>query len=90
MNHGVFWTPERISGNAGPPGIGAQIRPGGSTLQASVVIVSARPSCFILFVHWARRAASRAAWTAGRSRRNQYADHGDDDQELDQGECPCR
>ena len=24
-----------------------------------------RASCFRLFVHWARRAASRAAWTAG-------------------------
>src|SRR5215472_9513018 len=28
----------------------------------------ARPICFMLFVHWARRAASRAAWTAGNSR----------------------
>src|SRR5438270_6100505 len=26
------------------------------------------PICFRLLVHWARRAASRAAWTAGRSR----------------------
>src|SRR5262249_24001857 len=23
------------------------------------------PICFMLFTHWARRAASRAAWTAG-------------------------
>src|SRR5947209_3422282 len=28
----------------------------------------ARPSCFRLLTHWVRRAASRAAWTAGRSR----------------------
>src|SRR5262249_12550645 len=28
----------------------------------------ARPSCLRLLVHWARRAASRAAWTAGSSR----------------------
>ena len=28
----------------------------------------ARPICLRLLVHWARRAASRAAWTAGRSR----------------------
>src|SRR5579883_3160233 len=28
----------------------------------------ASPSCLRLLVHWARRAASRAAWTAGRSR----------------------
>src|SRR5205823_2894957 len=28
----------------------------------------ARPSCFRLLTHWARRAASRAAWTAGSSR----------------------
>src|ERR1700677_3342513 len=28
----------------------------------------ARPNCLRLFVHWARRAASRAAWTAGKSR----------------------
>src|SRR5438552_734920 len=28
----------------------------------------AMPSCFRLFTHWARRAAARAAWTAGRSR----------------------
>src|SRR5262245_1579999 len=28
----------------------------------------ARPSCFKLLVHWARRAASRADWTAGKSR----------------------
>jgi hypothetical protein len=28
----------------------------------------ARPICFRLLVHWARRAASRAAWTAGSSR----------------------
>src|SRR5215468_36905 len=28
----------------------------------------ARPNCLRLFVHWARRAASRAAWTAGRSK----------------------
>src|SRR3954469_5067431 len=26
------------------------------------------PICFRLFVHWIRRAASRAAWTAGNSR----------------------
>src|SRR4051812_45279547 len=26
------------------------------------------PTCFRLLMHWARRAASRAAWTAGRSR----------------------
>src|SRR5581483_3177030 len=26
------------------------------------------PNCLRLLVHWARRAASRAAWTAGRSR----------------------
>src|SRR4051794_8643211 len=28
----------------------------------------ARPICFRLLMHWARRAASRAAWTAGSSR----------------------
>src|SRR5262249_37665623 len=28
----------------------------------------AMPSCLRLLTHWARRAASRAAWTAGRSR----------------------
>src|SRR5437763_1251294 len=28
----------------------------------------ARPICFRLLTHWERRAASRAAWTAGRSR----------------------
>src|ERR671933_629660 len=28
----------------------------------------ARPSCLRLLVHWIRRAASRAAWTAGSSR----------------------
>src|SRR5579871_3790500 len=28
----------------------------------------ARPICFRLLTHWSRRAASRAAWTAGRSR----------------------
>src|SRR6185312_7198008 len=29
--------------------------------------IAAIPICFRLFVHWARRAASRADWTAGRS-----------------------
>src|SRR3954466_16264436 len=28
----------------------------------------ARPTCFRLLTHWALRAASRAAWTAGSSR----------------------
>src|SRR6516165_10398957 len=28
----------------------------------------ARPSCFMLLMHWVRRAASRADWTAGNSR----------------------
>ena len=28
----------------------------------------AMPSCFRLFEHWRRRAASRADWTAGRTR----------------------
>src|ERR1700712_1774244 len=27
--------------------------------------MQARPICFMLLTHWARRAASRAAWTAG-------------------------
>ena len=37
-------------------------------------------------MHWIRRAASRADWTAGRSRRDEDGDDGDDDQQLDQGE----
>jgi len=32
-----------------------------------MVAVEARPICLRLLVHWIRRAASRAAWTAGSS-----------------------
>src|SRR5262249_58510004 len=31
-------------------------------------LAEANPNCLRLLTHWARRAASRAAWTAGRSR----------------------
>ena len=46
----------------------------------------ARPICFRLLVHWARRAASRADCTAGNKQRDQDGDDGDHHQELDQGE----
>src|SRR3954451_19303169 len=41
---------------------------GGSLLSWPSYWCRARPSCFMLFVHWALRADSRAACTAGKSR----------------------
>ena len=41
--------------------------PLGSFLLADSKLRTAKPICFILLVHWARRAASRAACTAGNS-----------------------
>ena len=46
------------------------------------------PSCIRLLTHCARRAASRAAWTAGSSRRDQDGDDRDHHQQLDQREAP--
>ena len=43
------------------------------------------PICLRLLTHWMRRAASRAAWTAGSEQRDQHGDDRDDDQQLDQG-----
>ena len=38
-------------------------------------------------MHCARRAASRAAWTAGQQQGDQHADDGDDHQQFDQREA---
>ena len=48
----------------------------------------ARPICFMLLVHCMRRAASRAACTAGKQQRDQDRDDRDHDQEFDQRESP--
>ena len=45
------------------------------------------PSCLRLFLHWLRRAASRAAWIAGSKKRDQDADDGDHHQQFDQREA---
>ena len=42
------------------------------------------PICFRLLVHWMRRAASRAAWTAGSKQGDQHGDDGDHHQQFDQ------
>src|SRR3954469_20061528 len=42
--------------------------PMGKLFTCSWYVWSARPICFRLLVHCMRRAASRAAWTAGNSR----------------------
>ena len=41
---------------------------GGNSLRPDSKFRAPSPSCFILLTHWMRRAASRAAWTAGKSR----------------------
>ena len=46
----------------------------------------ASPICFMLLTHCDRRAASRAAWTAGNKQRDQDGDDRDDDEQLDQSE----
>src|SRR5262245_5166741 len=45
-----------------------QYQPEGKVLNESWYSCAARPSCFRLFWHLARLLASRADWTAGRSR----------------------
>src|SRR5262245_34747558 len=40
----------------------------GKVLLADSKLWIARPNCFRLLTHWARRAASRADWTAGNKR----------------------
>src|SRR5438270_3296835 len=47
---------------------GPVLAPYGSTRLASAKLCMAKPSCFRLFWHLARAAASRTFWTAGRSR----------------------
>ena len=54
--------------------------PVGKTLQVVVQILNARPMFLRLFLHCVRRAASRAAWIAGKQQRDQNADDRNDDQ----------
>ena len=50
------------------PGVDSSCNYRGETRRGALVLALARPNCLRLFVHWARRAASRADCTAGNNR----------------------
>ena len=45
--------------------VGVATPTNGKGLVSALIVGGAKAICFMLFVHWIRRAASRADWTAG-------------------------